>query len=77
MATKRTALLLAISCGLKKVATHSAQPADYNPCEGREVTGVPAKVLLRGQVVVEEQKFTGRVEQGKFIARELGTARMI
>ena len=50
---------------------------DYNPYEGREVTGVPAKVLLRGQVVVEDQKFTGKVGQGKFIAREPGTARTI
>ena len=29
---------------------------DYNPYEGREVTGVPAKVLLRGQVVVEDSE---------------------
>ena len=50
---------------------------DYNPYEGREVTGVPTKVLLRGQVVVEDQKFIGKVGQGKFIAREPGTARTI
>lgn len=50
---------------------------DYNPYEGRQVTGIPEKVLLRGRVVVESQKFVGKVGQGKFIAREPGTAREV
>jgi dihydropyrimidinase len=50
---------------------------DYNPYEGREVTGVPEQVLLRGQVVVKGQKFVGKTGQGKFIAREPGTAQSI
>jgi len=50
---------------------------DYNPYEGREVTGLPQQVLLRGQVVVKDQKFVGKVGQGKFIAREPGTARTL
>ena len=33
---------------------------DYNPYEGREVTGVSETVLSRGKVVVENGKFTGR-----------------
>ena len=58
------------------VKTHHMN-VDYNPYEGREVTGVPQQVLLRGQVVVKDQKFVGKVGQGKFIAREPGTARTL
>jgi len=50
---------------------------DYNPYEGREVTGLPEQVLLRGKVVVKDRKFIGKVGQGEFIARQPGTARDI
>ncbi|HSE63957.1 MAG TPA: dihydropyrimidinase [Thermoanaerobaculia bacterium] len=42
---------------------------DYNPYEGREVTGVSETVLSRGKVVVENGKFTGRVGAGSFVKR--------
>jgi dihydropyrimidinase len=42
---------------------------DYNPYEGREVTGVSETVLSRGRVVVENGKFTGRVGAGSFVKR--------
>ncbi len=42
---------------------------DYNPYEGREVTGVSDTVLSRGKVVVENGKFTGRAGAGSFLKR--------
>jgi dihydropyrimidinase len=42
---------------------------DYNPYEGREVTGVSETVLSRGKVVVENGKFTGRAGAGSFLKR--------
>lgn len=48
---------------------------DYSAYEGREVTGIADKVLLRGQVIVDDQKHVGNVKQGTFVKREPGTAR--
>jgi dihydropyrimidinase len=42
---------------------------DYNPYEGREVTGVSETVLSRGKVIVENGKFTGRAGAGSFVKR--------
>ena len=42
---------------------------DYNPYEGREVTGVAETVLSRGRVIVEDGKFTGRAGAGSFLKR--------
>jgi dihydropyrimidinase len=42
---------------------------DYNPYEGREVTGVSETVLSRGKVVVDNGKFTGRAGAGSFVKR--------
>ena len=42
---------------------------DYNPYEGRVVTGAPKTVVSRGEVVVEDDKFTGRPGRGKFLKR--------
>jgi dihydropyrimidinase len=42
---------------------------DYNPYEGREVTGVPETVLSRGRVVVENGKFVGKAGAGSFLKR--------
>lgn len=47
---------------------------DYNSYEGREVTGIPTSVLLRGRVIVEDQTFVGRAGQGEFVPRQPGTA---
>ena len=48
---------------------------DYSAYEGREVQGVPDKVLLRGEVIVDDQQYVGKVGQGRFTKREPGTAR--
>jgi dihydropyrimidinase len=42
---------------------------DYNPYEGREVTGVTETVLSRGRVVIENGKFVGRTGTGAFLRR--------
>ena len=42
---------------------------DYNPYEGREVTGVTETVLSRGRVVIENGAFTGRAGGGSFLKR--------
>jgi len=42
---------------------------DYNPYEGRVVTGAAKTVISRGEVVVEGGKFTGRPGRGKFLKR--------
>ncbi|HXV60821.1 MAG TPA: dihydropyrimidinase [Vicinamibacteria bacterium] len=57
-------------------STHRMK-VDYNAYEGREVTGLPDTVLLRGQVIVRDQKYVGNVKQGRFVAREPGTARTV
>jgi dihydropyrimidinase len=42
---------------------------DYNPYEGREVTGVAETVLSRGKLVVRNGKFVGRAGAGSFLKR--------
>jgi len=42
---------------------------DYNPYEGRTVTGATDTVLSRGQLVIEDGKFVGRAGAGSFIKR--------
>jgi dihydropyrimidinase len=42
---------------------------DYNPYEGREVTGVADTVISRGRVIIDAGKFTGRVGGGSFLKR--------
>jgi dihydropyrimidinase len=42
---------------------------DYNPYEGRKVTGATDTVLSRGRLVIENGKFVGRVGQGSFLKR--------
>ena len=42
---------------------------DYNPYEGRQVTGATDTVLARGRVVIEDGKFVGRKGSGSFLKR--------
>ena len=42
---------------------------DYNPYEGREVTGATDTVISRGKVVVDGGTFTGRAGGGSFLKR--------
>jgi dihydropyrimidinase len=42
---------------------------DYNPYEGRRVTGVTETVVSRGRVVIDNGTFTGRAGGGSFLRR--------
>ena len=42
---------------------------DYNPYEGRSVTGVTETVLSRGKVIIEGGTFTGKAGAGSFLKR--------
>ena len=42
---------------------------DYNPYEGRQVTGATDTVLSRGRMVIEDGKFVGRAGAGSFLKR--------
>ena len=43
---------------------------DYNPYEGRQVTGVTETVLSRGRVIIDGGKFTGKAGAGSFLKRD-------
>ncbi len=45
---------------------------DYNPFEGRVVTGAPAVVMSRGEVIVDSGTFKGRPGRGQFVKRQPG-----
>jgi dihydropyrimidinase len=42
---------------------------DYNPYEGRTVTGVTETVLSRGRMIIEDGRFVGRAGAGGFLKR--------
>ncbi|MFF5971083.1 dihydropyrimidinase [Streptomyces sp. NPDC012769] len=49
-------------------ATHHMN-VDYSAYEGKSVTGQVETVLSRGEVVIEQRKFTGRAGHGSFVPR--------
>jgi dihydropyrimidinase len=55
---------------LTKTITSCSQHsnADYTPYEGMTVAGYPSTVLLRGEVVYDNEKFLGVAGRGEFIA---------
>jgi len=57
----------------EKTTTLSAKThhmkVDYNPYEGRSVTGVTETVLSRGKVIIDAGKFTGKAGAGSFLKR--------
>ncbi len=57
----------------EKTTTLSAKThhmkVDYNPYEGRQVTGVTETVLSRGKVIIDAGRFTGRAGAGSFLRR--------
>jgi dihydropyrimidinase len=42
---------------------------DYNPYEGRDVTGVTDTVISRGRIVIDAGVFTGKAGAGAFLKR--------
>ncbi len=51
---------------------HAQHRTDYNLFEGWELVGYPEKVFLRGQLIVENEQWLGKVGQGRFIKRKPG-----
>ncbi len=51
---------------------HSHQRTDYNLYEGWELTGYPEKVLLRGKLIVDGEKWLGKAGGGQFLKRQTG-----
>ena len=49
-------------------ATHHSN-VDYNLFEGTEVVGAPAAVLVRGQVIVENDTLVAAPGAGRFVKR--------
>ena len=43
---------------------------DYNPYEGRQVTGVTETVLSRGKVIIDNGQFVGKAGAGSFLKRD-------
>jgi dihydropyrimidinase len=58
---------------LKLSARTLHMKVDYNPYEGREVTGAAETVVSRGRVIVENGRFVGRAGAGEFIRRSART----
>ena len=47
----------------------SHMAADYNPFEGMKVTGQPVSVLSRGDYVIKDKKFVGKLGKGNYLKR--------
>jgi dihydropyrimidinase len=54
-------------------ATTLHMNVDYNPYEGRQVTGATDTVLSRGRLVIENGVFVGRPGSGSFLKRAVRT----
>ncbi|WP_162787707.1 dihydropyrimidinase [Anaerolinea thermolimosa] len=48
---------------------HAHHRTDYNLYEGWELTGYPVRVFLRGNLIVDEEKWLGKRGQGRFLHR--------
>jgi dihydropyrimidinase len=55
---------------LTKAVLH--ERVDYTPYEGFALQGYPVLTMLRGQVIVENGKFTGASGSGRYLYRQLG-----
>ena len=51
---------------------HAHHRTDYNLYEGWELTGFPEKVFLRGQLIVDCDRWLGRAGMGRFLRRSPG-----
>jgi len=48
----------------------SQQRTDYNLYEGWELIGYPERVFLRGELIVDGEKWLGRRGLGQFLPRQ-------
>ncbi|KAB7834257.1 dihydropyrimidinase [Streptomyces mobaraensis] len=50
-------------------ATTHHMNVDYSAYEGKEITGRVETVLSRGEIVIDERRFTGRTGHGRYVPR--------
>jgi len=50
---------------------------DYNLYEGYEISGSPENVISNGEILVADNKFVGKIGQGRYLKRELFSAEMV
>lgn len=55
---------------VKYGVAHAQHRTDYNLYEGWDLTGYPEKVFLRGQLIVDRERWLGRPGKGKFVSRK-------
>jgi dihydropyrimidinase len=51
---------------------HAHHRTDYNLYEGWQLTGFPEKVFLRGQLIVDGERWLGKPGQGNYLHRQPG-----
>jgi dihydropyrimidinase len=49
---------------------HAQHRSDYNLFEGWPLTGYPEKVFLRGELIVDEERWLGRAGMGQYLKRQ-------
>jgi dihydropyrimidinase len=52
--------------------SYAQHRTDYNLYEGWKLTGFPEKVYLRGQLIVDGDRWLGRAGMGQFLKRQAG-----
>jgi len=57
---------------VKYGVAHAQHRTDYNLYEGWELVGYPEKVFLRGELIVENEKWLGKRGMGQFLKRGEG-----
>ncbi|MBI3738741.1 MAG: hypothetical protein HY258_06815, partial [Chloroflexi bacterium] len=57
---------------VKYGVAHAQHRTDYNLYEGWELVGFPEKVFLRGQLIVDGEKWFGKAGEGRFLKRGSG-----
>ena len=55
----------------REVKAEAMHESDYSPWEGRQVDAWPAMTILRGKVVVEDDRWVGDARGGEWIARSI------
>jgi dihydropyrimidinase len=55
---------------LKYGVAHAQHRTDYNLYEGWELVGYPEKVILRGEIIVDDEEWFGKAGMGRFIKRK-------
>jgi len=55
---------------VKYGVAHAQHRTDYNLYEGWKLTGYPEKVFLRGNLIVDHERWLGRAGMGRFITRK-------